>query len=162
MLNIEKINPKSKLELQTLCYLIIDFYKEIYSDILKNETINYILSFVNLESIKNKIIEDNQENFLIKENKDIIGFYELNNSNEQLKITKFYILKQKRNKNKGKFVLKEIIKNNNEKNVTIQINEKSEQTQNFFISQGFKFYKKIARYIGDEHFLYDNLYLYIN
>ena len=57
MLNIEKINPKSKLELQTLCYLIIDFYKEIYSDILKNETINYILSFVNLESIKNKIIE---------------------------------------------------------------------------------------------------------
>ena len=157
MLQTERINPKSKIELQILCDLIIEFYNEVYIDALGKEIVSYILSFVEIDLMKERIILDGYELFFIKDNKNIVGFYELKKENNVVLITKFYILKEKRNNGFAKLTLKSIINENKTNEILVCVNEKLLKSQEFFIKQNFIFQKRIAKYIGEDYFVYENV-----
>lgn len=158
MYKIEKLNPKSKIELQKLTEIIKEFYIETYSQILKKEIINYLISFVKLDTVKNKIDIGECELLFIKENENIIGFLELKKEQNIIRIIKFYIFKEKRNKGIGTLILNNIFKINKKENFEIHINEKLDIAQKFFIQKGFKYQNKIIKYIGEDYFLYEKKY----
>lgn len=158
MLKIDKINPKSKIELNTLTNIINDYYFEIYSKILKKEIIEYILSFIEIDYLKNKIILDEHEFYFLKEDRKITGFFEIYKKENILKIEKLYVIKEKRNKGFGKYILDYIFKNNKKEKFEININKNLIETQNYFTYQNFKYKNKIAKYIGEDHFLYEKIY----
>lgn len=159
MFLIERVNPKSKIELKILVDLIDEIYREVYFDILKKDVIDYILSFVELETLKNKIVIDDCELYFIKENRDIVGFLELKADEKTVYIEKIYLLKEKRNKKIGKFILNSIYNMFKNRKFSVSINKKLKNAHNFFEKNGFKFQKESAKYIGDEYFLHDKVYI---
>ena len=107
--------------------------------------------------MKERIILDGYELFFIKDNKNIVGFYELKKENNVVLITKFYILKEKRNNGFAKLTLKSIINENKTNEILVCVNEKLLKSQEFFIKQNFIFQKRIAKYIGEDYFVYENV-----
>lgn len=158
MLELSKISSASNKSIILLCDLINEIWAQYFSDFFEKEKLDYILSFNIPEVIKDEIKIDNSRYFFIKKDNEIIGFVQLQYYSWLFALKRIYIKKEFRNKSYGYQIfqkVKEIALAENNKVISILVNQNDEKMIKTFEKWGFKKVDTLTRYIGDDFYLED-------
>ena len=116
------------------------------------------MSFNGPDVIKDEIKIDNSRYFFIKYNDEIVGFLQLQYYSWLFALKRIYIKKEFRNKSIGYKVfqkVKEIALAENNKVISILVNQNDEKMIKTFERWGFKKQEILTRYIGNDFYLED-------
>lgn len=156
MIDEEKIKVKEALKINELCEIIKATFIEYYREILPDEQLQYILDFINPDSIKDEILNQNSEYYFIQKDTKNIGFYKLQYHSESLEISRIYILKDHLNNDYYKTILnniKNIAKQKNYKKIKTYVNKKLLNSIEVFKKLNFKIIKPQMIYLGSDYLL---------
>ena len=133
-----------------------------YTDILKQDQIDYMLDMMYSEEALKKHFENpNFHYYLIREENQFLGFvgFEFHQEPETTKLHRIYFLKEAQGKGLGKEVL-EFVKNEAKKNgnrrLILTVN-KNNSAQKFYEYQGFKIYEEKILDVGNGYVMDDYL-----
>jgi O-acetyl-ADP-ribose deacetylase (regulator of RNase III)/RimJ/RimL family protein N-acetyltransferase len=108
-LRIERV--QSRIAIQITANLASTIWNEHYVPIIGQEQVNYMVAaFQSEEAIENQINSGNYEYYLLYQQSDPAGYIAIKHTGDELFLSKFYVLKQKRGTGLGKEGLKFIIK----------------------------------------------------
>ena len=158
MLELSKISSASNKQIILLCELVDEICREYFFDFFEKEKLDYILSFNIPEVIKDEIKIDNSRYFFIKKDNEIIGFVQLQYYSWLFVLKRIYLKKEYRNKSIGYKIfqkIKEIALNENNKVISILVNQNDENMIKTFEKWGFKKLETLTRYIGNDFYLED-------
>ncbi len=157
-----KIKPSSTGKIENFIEMSLLFIREFYSDILKEEDILSMLKFnqnkVILDEIKRKIYN----HYLIKYENEDIGILSTKENEDIANISQFFILKKFRNKKLSYKILEElkmILKEKDCKTLRITIPENNKKLEKIIQKLQFKKCETVARYMGDNIYIYENEFL---
>ena len=158
MFELAKISSASYKSIEILCDLMNEIWAEYFSNFFEKEKLEYILSFNVPEVIKDEIKIDNSRYFFIKKDNEIIGFIQLQYYSWLFALKRIYLKKEYRNKSIGYQIfqeIKEIARAENNKVISILVNQNDEKMISIFERWGFKKLEALTRYIGDNYYLED-------
>lgn len=160
MIKYITISPNSDEEIELLCNVKTKIYKEFLHKVLPEKIIDYILFFVNFNSIKDEIEIDKIFYCLIKKEEEIIGFFKYQKQDNIIHLPEFYLLEEERNKKILKNTIEYLksFKKEKIKKITTQINKNNKIANLIFKHLGFKFIEMQTKCIGNDIYLTDNLY----
>jgi len=156
----------TKNDISTIQELAKESWQSAYSNILKQEQIEYMLNLMYSESTLTTHFDNpNYQYYLIQEDEFFLGFigFEFHNETETTKLHRIYFLKESQGKGLGKKAL-EFVKTeagiSGDKRVTLTVN-KNNNAQKFYESQGFKVYNEAIFDIGNGYVMDDYLMEFI-
>jgi ribosomal protein S18 acetylase RimI-like enzyme len=153
-----KISSASNKQILSLCNLMSEIWGEYFLEFFEKEKLDYILSFNSPDVIKDEIKIDNSRYFFIKYKDEIVGFLQLQYYSWLFALKRIYIKKEFRNKSIGYKVfqkVKEIALAENNKVISILVNQNDEKMIRTFERWGFKKQEILTRYIGNDFYLED-------
>ncbi len=164
MCEIIKLNPSRARFFTAYIKLVKELVSCAYKDILSKEDLEGIFNFINLKSFRKAYLNGGEEYFLIKNNEEEIGFFQIRQVDNYLDIARIYLKETYQNKKFGyKAFLKiiEIAKKKNFEKIIIYINKDFKDAQQAIEKWGFKNKKLTASYKGNEKYIYEYYYEYI-
>lgn len=137
------------------------FLKEYFSEQKNNNIISTLSVFNNVKTVSEEIKEKRYSHYLIKNKEENIGILTFNIHQNDLEIIQIYIIKKYRKQKISYEIiekLKEIARKNNCKNIKTSIIENNKKLEYKIINLGFQKIENIAKYIGNNIYLYENIY----
>ena len=157
MIILKEIPQKDKKSQNIYCELFREIWSEYYKNKFSQEMLDFQFEFLTPEIIKEQMVFDKLQFFLIEKNDKNIGFLELKRKENWIEISKIYLLKEYRLQKNGKKTfdsIKKLAKQEKKEKIIINIDEKEKETINIFTTLNFKDIKQIARYIGMETYIF--------
>lgn len=143
-------------------YLISELAKEIWNEhyisILKKEQIDYMTDkFQSERAVFNQITNEGYEYYILYDNSPL-GYISIKKENGRLFLSKFYILKGKRNKGYGRYVFEfvsEYCLKYNLKSIYLTVNKENKSSIEVYNHFGFKIVDKKKADIGNGFYMDD-------
>ncbi len=133
-------------------------WEEYYIKILTKEQIDYMTDKFQSESaVFNQITNEGYEYYILYDNCPL-GYISIKKENGRLFLSKFYILKEKRNKGYGRYVFEFLIEyclTHNLKSIYLTVNKENESSIGIYKHFGFKVIKEQKADIGNGFFMDD-------
>jgi len=162
MLDLIKIKYRDDVKIFKFCELAKILYKEFYSSLISEKETKNLIYFLQEKIIKNEIKENQYEYYLISTPSEYIGIIEAVKCNDDIiNIYKIFILKQYENKKTYNELINKIIiffKKQNFKQIKTFI-PKNNILNNIFQNNNFKHIQEAARYLGNDVYIYENIYI---
>lgn len=156
---LQDVDYKKSTNIFSLCKIWLKTLEELPQSKLSKELIQYSLIFVDEHIIKENIILDKNSYFLIKNDKENIGFVEYCITGAEIVISKFYILEEYKNKNIYTAILKLLFnKFGNKKNLKLHICDAFSNDIDILISLNYKNSTSETKYIGNNYFLREEIF----
>jgi len=153
-----KHNNKDKIEE----YIKLNslFIREYYLPVIKENDIPTFEIFNNIQTIANEIKEKSHRYYLINFNNEIAGALLLENGNIPCIYQIFILKKYRKQKLSYKIIneLEEILKKENINQIKLSLLESKNKLAKIVDKWGFKKTETSARYIGNNIYLYENIY----
>lgn len=150
MAELVKVNSTN---IEDLCDLIKSCYVESYSGFLEKEILDYILKFLNKDSLKDEVKSKENKFYFIKNDSKNIGFIKFQESEIKVKLCDFYFLNNKLFEKFSSAVLNKLLNLLN-KPVETFVCDRHIEKINFFLKEGFKKKEKAALYLGSSIYLH--------
>lgn len=151
MIDFIKINPRSKNQINSLIKLEQNHFKSIYQNILPHNLFIKLYNFISSETLKEKIILDNQIYYFMYSNDNLIGYFEYGFAENELHIEK--IEADRDYLEEIILFLENIKKENNLLNLTIYIPNKNQKTIDLYKNLGFKEKSDKIKYLGSDFYI---------
>ena len=160
MLELRLVEYKDNINIDNFCTLARDLYREYYYPVISNNT-NKLLFFLNKTTIENEIKEQISQYYLIKYNNKDAGVLALQKYNSNtLHIAGIFLRKNYRKKGLGKKIIALLqIKAKTENYSYLRITPviENKKLKIIFEKLGFEVQKEIARYFGDNIYVFENV-----
>ncbi|MBQ8635480.1 GNAT family N-acetyltransferase [bacterium] len=163
MLELSKITSGSSKTISLLAEMIKEIWAECLLKLHGRAVVNYLLYFVKEDALKIELKNEKFEYYFIEWNKEKIGFILLEDMDDVLNVSRFYIKEEYRNRGIGFKVFQRILvyaKKRKYKFIYLYINRKNFKALRFFQRLGFLKKCSVVRYIGSEKFLDDYKFIY--
>ena len=161
MCKIVRVKHTSKNLLPDLCNFLRLFTKEYYSGALAQKELDSLLFFTKEDIVKNEIKEGKYQYYIVVYENQNVGFVQLQLEEDALILSKIFISNKFRRKGISTKLLAEI-KNmaleNNCEEIQFSTGENYKKLQLIIKKWGFAFSKKNARYLGDDIYIYEDMY----
>ena len=158
---LETVKPGNKSYIEYCSEFSNLFTKEYYLNIFQYDKIIEFCEFNSPEIIAGNIKDKYDFYYIIKHNGEMSGYVLLNKGDETLNISQIFILKRFRKQKLLSNIVEEIkniAKTDDYIAVSIYIVEGKKALQKIFEKFGFSKKEKIAKYIGDNIYIYESKY----
>lgn len=135
-----KLISASVKDIDTINRLAVLIWNQYYIDIISQNQINYMLDLMySSENLLEKIINKNEEFYLIEKQNNYIGFLSVQNKRENSWfLNKFYINQDFASKGIGSKILNELKKMLSIEKLFLTVNRRNFKSINFYFKNGFK------------------------
>ena len=156
MARLIDINITDYKKIADLNLLIKAIWQEFFYLLYGKEITEYLLDFVCEETIKDELKYDNAKYYFIEKDGKNVGFVQLFCIENEIDISRCYLLKDKRGAKIGTCVfekIKEIAIKSNINKISLHVSEDNINAIEIFEKWNFKKDAKVIRYIGNDYFL---------
>lgn len=162
-IELQYITHKNKSFIKSYIKLAKPLLKEFYYQFLNEDETKEIARFITFDVLKEEIKNNEYNYYLIKKEKEFLGILRTKKENDVLSITRLHLLKKYRKQKIGTKVI-EILKQNIGKNeitkLKLPVITSDNRTKTIIKKWDFKPERTIARYLGNEIYLYEDLFFY--
>ena len=156
---IDFLPVRSEDEIRMVAKLAYEIWNEHYVPIIGQDQVSYMVDkFQSFEAISVQIKEDKYDYYIINQAFEPSGYIGINMSGEELFISKFYVVRNKRGKGLGRKGIEFIIKRAKEsgtKTLSLTVNKENVNSIKAYEQMGFKNFGPIVTDIG-EGFIMDD------
>ena len=161
MFKLIKIKQRDDIKIERFCELAKPLYIEYYTPLIAGVGVAELLNFLKIKIIKQEIKNNIYEYFLIEFEDRYAGILVLQAQENVLHISKIFILKRYRKKGIFKNTIEELIKMLDKKGLSelkICVAKDDRKLPVIVSKLNFKKQKQIARYFGNNIYLYEDIY----
>lgn len=162
---LELIAVRDTLQAEDLAELAHTIWYEYYLPLLGQEQVSYMLkTFQSTEKIIADIAENKLEYFIIEADEKEIGYAGIEWQEDNLFISKLYLLKEARGKGYAYQLIQTFIqkaKERSKKTMTLTVNKDNKDSIRFYEKVGFKRIDSVVSPIGNNFVMDDYIYEYV-
>ena len=162
---LELIAVRDTLQAEDLAELAHTIWHEYYLQLLGQEQVSYMLkTFQSTEKIIADIAENKLEYFIIEADEKEIGYAGIEWQEDNLFISKLYLLKEARGKGYAYQLIQTFIqkaKERSKKTMTLTVNKDNKDSIRFYEKVGFKRIDSVVSPIGNNFVMDDYIYEYV-
>jgi len=161
---VDFLKVRTSDEINVVAGLAREIWNEYYTPIIGKSQVNYMIDkFQSAEAIKSQIDNENYEYYLIDHAFEPSGYIGIKPSGEELFLSKFYILGEKRGNGLGRKSFEFLVNRAKElglKCITLTVNKNNTSSIGAYEKLGFKNQGPIVADIGDGYIMDDYLMKY--
>lgn len=156
---LKKIDFKNNKDLSELYLIVKQFHESFLKSLYPCEIYNYLNYFLSEESIKDKIVFDNINYYLIHLKDKPAGFFNFKFCDDCLYLSEIFVSDENRRNAIGKYVLNFLVQKAKEENKNIiktSIYKQNESAKLFFKKFGFSEINTQAKYLGSDIYIFED------
>ncbi|MGN1114119.1 MAG: GNAT family N-acetyltransferase [Oscillospiraceae bacterium] len=162
-MTFEKLNCDNEQDIEEMSRLATSIVREYYDPLLGTEQNDYMLDmFQSVHGIKEQLEHNCQYYFVVDDDNNKIGFFAYYIREDELYLSKLYLIKNQRGKGYSKAILKFLIndaKANGKNIITLNVNKYNKSVQ-IYEKLGFKRIRAEVNDIGNGYYMDDFVYSY--
>ncbi len=162
-MTFEKLNCDNEQDIVEMSQLATSIVREYYDPLLGTEQNDYMLDmFQSVHGIKEQLEHNCQYYFVVDDDNNKIGFFAYYIREDELYLSKLYLIKNQRGKGYSKAILKFLIndaKANGKNIITLNVNKYNKSVQ-IYEKLGFKRIRAEVNDIGNGYYMDDFVYSY--
>ena len=150
-------------DIQTTSNFAKNVFVDYYIDLIGLDQATYMANlFLSEQAIAN-LIKDNAVFKIVKQDNQIIGFYEYKKEDERIFLSKLYVDKNYRHSKVGSLMFNDlctIAKNEGVKSIYLTVNKHNTPSYNIYLHWGFKVIDSVVNDIGNNYVMDDYIMEY--
>lgn len=150
-------------DIQTTSNFAKNVFIDYYIDLIGLDQATYMANlFLSEQAIAN-LMKDNAVFKIVKQDNQIIGFYEYKKEDERIFLSKLYVDKNYRHSKVGSFMFNDlctIAKNEGVKSIYLTVNKHNIPSYNIYLHWGFKVINSVVNDIGNNYVMDDYIMEY--
>ncbi len=153
MIKITKIKSRDNKSLDILCDITKTIWEEYFLKFIPKKEIDKMTHFLQRDILKAEIHSDGCNYYLITNDEETIGYFELHQKEDYMALTQIYILKEYRYKGFGRQIfefIKDIVLKSDIRIIKTYPNKSDLELTQYFRNLGFEGSEEIYIYVGQD------------
>ena len=150
-------------DIQTTSNFAKNVFIDYYIDLIGLDQATYMANlFLSEQAIAN-LMKDNAVFKIVKQDNQIIGFYEYKKEDERIFLSKLYVDKNYRHSKVGSYMFNDLLniaRNEGAKSIYLTVNKHNTPSYNIYLHWGFKVIDSVVNDIGNNYVMDDYIMEY--